>query len=118
MKYKLKDIDGEFDCHVASKTGQGQYILSINDKELQVEIISMNSKGMDFILDKKYYSVRYLESSTNNMNITVNGIDMELQMHYDLDDVVYKNSGGEGTANQDTNFAQQDTRQDSINQSW
>ena len=56
----------------------------------------MDARGIEFVLDQKYHKVKYLESSTSKMNLVVDGIPITLNLRANLDEIVYKNSGGGG----------------------
>ncbi len=56
----------------------------------------MDSKGIEFVLDQKYHTVKYLESGTAKMNLIVDGVPMTLNRYVNLNEIVYKNAGGGG----------------------
>ena len=57
-----------------------------------------SARGIEFILDQKYHKVKYLESGTSKMNLVVDGVPITLNLHANLDEIVYKNVGGGGPA--------------------
>ena len=96
MNYKIQDIEKSFDGKVVENLGNNDYIIKIDDNEHNLKIISMSSKGIEFILDNKYHKAKYLEQSTNEMNIVIDNVPITLNLHTHFDEVVYKNSGGGG----------------------
>ena len=58
----------------------------------------MDARGIEFVLDQKYHKVKYLESGTSKMNLVVDGVPITLNLHANLDEIVYKNVGGGGPA--------------------
>ena len=96
MEYKIEDIEGTFNGEIIENLGNNEYVIKINDKEQTLKILTMNSRGIEFVLDQKYHTVKYLDSSTAEMNLVVDGVSMQLNMHSNLDEIVYKNSGGGG----------------------
>ncbi len=96
MEYKIEDIEGTFNGEIIQNLGNNEYVIKINDREQSLRLISMDSKGIEFVLDQKYHKVKYLDSSTAKMNLVVDGVPMTLQMHSKFDEIVYKNSGGVG----------------------
>ena len=99
MDYKIQDIEKSFDGRIVENLGNNDYTIKINDDEHQLKILSMDSKGIEFILDQKYHKAKYLEQSTNEMNIVIDNVPMTLNLHTHFDKVVYKNSGGSGSEN-------------------
>lgn len=97
MDYKITDIENSFDGKIIQNLGNNDYVIKINDNEHQLKILNINSKGIEFILDQQYHSAKYLEQSTNEMNVVVDNIPITLNMHSHFDDIVYKNSGGGGS---------------------
>ncbi len=94
MEYKIEDIEGTFNGEIIENSGNSEYIIKINDREQNLKILNMDTRGIEFILDQKYHKVKYLESTTSKMNLVVDGIPMTLNLHANLDEIVYKLSGG------------------------
>jgi len=97
MDYKIPDIEKSFDGKIIENLGNNDYVIKINDNEHQLKIITMNSKGIEFILDQKYHKAKYLEQSTNEMNLVIDNVPITINLHTHFDEVVYKHSGGAGT---------------------
>lgn len=94
MEYKIEDIEGTFNGEIIENSGNSEYVIKINDREQNLKILNMDTRGIEFILDQKYHKVKYLESTTSKMNLVVDGIPMTLNLHTNLDEIVYKLSGG------------------------
>ncbi|MDH3780094.1 MAG: acetyl-CoA carboxylase biotin carboxyl carrier protein subunit [Nitrosopumilus sp.] len=97
MDYKIPDIEKSFDGKIIENLGNNDYVIKINDNEHQLKIITMDSKGIEFILDQKYHKAKYLEQSTNEMNLVIDNVPITINLHTHFDEVVYKHSGGAGT---------------------
>ena len=96
MEYKIQDIEGTFNGQVVENLGNSEYTIKIGEQEQNLKILSMDSRGIEFILDQTYHRAKYLESSTAEMNMVVDGIPITVNMHPGMDKIVYKNSGGGG----------------------
>ena len=94
MEYKIEDIEGTFNGEIIENSGNSEYVIKINDREQNLKILNMDTRGIEFILDQKYHKVKYLDSTTSKMNLVVDGIPMTLNLHANLDEIVYKHSGG------------------------
>ncbi len=94
MEYQIEDIEGTFNGEIIENSGNSEYIIKINDREQNLKILNMDTREIEFILDQKYHKVKYLESTTSKMNLVVDGIPMTLNLHANLDEIVYKLSGG------------------------
>ena len=94
MEFKLEDIEGTFDGEIISKISNTNYIIKIQDKEHQLQILNINSNGMEFVLDNKFHTVKYVENQTAEMKIVVDGLALTINMHTKLDEIVYKSAGG------------------------
>ena len=97
MEYKIEDIEGTFNGEIVQNVGNNEYVIKINDREQNLKILVMDSRGIEFILDQKYHKVKYLESTTAKMNLVVDSVPMTLNMHSNFDEIVYKKSGGGGS---------------------
>ncbi len=96
MEYKIEDIEGTFNGEIIENSGNSEYVIKINDREQNLKILNMDTRGIEFILDQKYHKVKYLDSTTSKMNLVVDGVPMTLNLHANLDEIVYKHSGGAG----------------------
>ena len=56
----------------------------------------MSARGIEFVLDHKYHKAKYLENTTSQMKIVVDGLPMTINMHQNLNEIVFKNSGDTG----------------------
>ena len=99
MDYKIQDIEKEFSGEISKNLGNNEYLVKINDNEHQIKIINMDAKGIEFILDQKYHKVKYLENTTNEINLVIDNTPIVINLHSKFDKIVYKNSGGGGTTN-------------------
>ena len=97
MEYKIQDIEGSFNGEILENLGNNEYVIKLNDLEQNLKILNMDAKGIEFILNKKYHKIKYLESSTAKINLVVDGVPMTLNRYANLDEIVYKNSGGGGS---------------------
>ena len=99
MNYKIQDIEKSFEGRIIETLGNNDYVIKINDNEHKLKIITMNSKGIEFILDQKYHKAKYLEQSTNEMNIVIDNVPIIINRNTHFDEVVYKITGGASGAN-------------------
>jgi len=99
MDYKIQDIEKSFDGRIIENHGNNDYTIKINNDEHSLKILNMDSKGIEFILDQKYHKAKYLEQSTNEMNIVIDNVLVTLNLHTHFDKIVYKNSGGSSSGN-------------------
>ena len=94
MNYKIQDIEKSFEGKIIENLGNNDYVIKINDNEHKLKIITMNSKGIEFILDQKYHKAKYLEESTSEMNIVIDNVPIIINRNTHFDEVVYKITGG------------------------
>jgi len=97
MDYKIQDIEKSFSGNITENLGNNEYVIKINDDEHQLKILNMDSKGIEFILDQKYHRAKYLEQSTNQMNLVIDNVPITLNTNSHFDEIVYKNTGGGGS---------------------
>jgi biotin carboxyl carrier protein len=97
MDYKIPDIEKSFEGNIVENLGNNEYVIKINDNEHKLKILNMTTKGIEFILDQKYHRAKYLEQSTNEMNLVIDNVPITLNTNAHFDEIVYKNTGGSGT---------------------
>lgn len=107
MEYKIEEIADTFDGQIIKNHGNNEYTIKIGNQERNLRILSMDSKGIEFILDQTYHKAKYLEATTSQMNIVVDGTPIKVSMNSKFDEVVYKNSGGAGEADAQTSLKSQ-----------
>ncbi len=94
MEYKVENVEQALNGEIVENLGNNEYVIKLNDREQNLKILSANSRGIEFVLDQQYHDVKYLETSTSQMDLVVDGVRMKVNMHTNLDEIVYKNSGG------------------------
>ena len=97
MEYKIQDVEGVFNGEIVQNLGNNEYVIKINDREQSLKILQMDARGIEFVLDQRYHKAKYLDSTTAEINLVVDGTPITLNMHHNLDEIVFKNSGGGGT---------------------
>ena len=98
MDYKIQDVEKSFEGKITENLGNNEYVIKINDNEHKLKILKMTSKGIEFILDQTYHKAKYLEQSTNEMNIIIDNVPIILNINSHFDEIVYKKTGGGSTA--------------------
>ena len=107
MDYKIKDIPESFDGRIVKHLGNNDYIIKINDTEHQLKITTINSNGIEFILDGQYHKAKYLQNTTNEMNLVIDHLPVTINLHTHYDGIVYKNSGGSAVGNAELSLKSQ-----------
>ena len=107
MEYKIEDIEDAFNAEIIQQLGNLEYLIKINDNEKNLKILTMSSRGIEFILDQKYHKVKYLNNTTSQMKIVVNGVPITVNMHQNFNEIVFKNSGDSGTGDSQLNLHSQ-----------
>jgi len=107
MEFKLEDIEETFNGEIINEISNNEYLIKIQDKEHHLQILNINSRGMEFVLDNHFHSVNYVENQTAEMKIVVDGVPLIINMHTKLDEIVYKNMGGSDTGSAPINLRSQ-----------
>lgn len=107
MEYKIEDIEDAFDGEIIQQLGHLEYLIKINGNERNLKILNMSATGIEFVLDQKYHKIKYLENSTSEIKIVVDGIPIKINMHQNFNEIVFKNSGDSGTGDSQLNLHSQ-----------
>ena len=107
MEYNIEDIEETFNGEIIQQLGNLEYLIKINDNERNLKILTMSSRGIEFILDQKYHKVKYLDNTTSQMKIVVDGVPITITKHQNLNEIVFKNSGESGMGNSQLNLYSQ-----------
>ncbi len=97
MEFKLENLGNKFDAEILQSLGNSEYIIKIQEKERNLKILNMTSNRIEFMLDNSYHVAKYLDNSIAKMTVVVDGLQITFDKHSELDKIVYKNSGAEGS---------------------
>ena len=78
--------------------GGGQYNIKINGADRTIRILGMSDNKIEFMLDDFYHTARYVSRTIREFSLVVDGCPLTLGTNTELDNIVYKNSGGSGGA--------------------
>ena len=95
MKFKLENTEETLDGEIVKPLGNNEFVLKIKGKERNLKILSISHEKIEFMLDNKYHTAKYLENSTSKITIVIDGVKITFNKRPDLDKIVYKNSGME-----------------------
>ena len=107
MEYNIEDIEETFNGEIIQQLGNLEYLIKINDNERNLKILTMSSRGIEFILDQKYHKVKYLDNTTSQMKIVVDGVPITIAKHQNLNEIVFKTSGESGVGTSQLNLYSQ-----------
>jgi len=107
MEYNIEDIEDIFNGEIIQQLGNLEYLIKINDNERNLKILTMSSRGIEFVLDQKYHKVKYLDNTTSQMKIVVDGVPITITKHQNLNEIVFKNSGESGVGTSQLNLYSQ-----------
>ena len=107
MEFKLEDIEETFNGEIINQISNNENLIKIQDKEHHLQILNINSRGMEFVLDNHFHSVNYVEKQTAEMKIVVDGVPLTINMHTKFDEIVYKNTGGADAGSAQINLRSQ-----------
>lgn len=95
MEFKIENLGNKFDAEIVQSLGNSEYIIKIQEKELNLKILNMTSNKIEFMLDNSYHVAKYLDNNTAKMTVVVDGLQIMFDKHSELDKIVYKSSGAE-----------------------
>ena len=107
MDYKLENSKNIFSGEVLEKISDNEYRIKIQDNEYIIQILSITPNGMEFVMNNEFHTVKYIENQTSEMKTVVDGVSITINMNSHLDEIVYKNSGGSDTGNDQLNLRSQ-----------
>jgi biotin carboxyl carrier protein len=107
MDYKLEDSKNIFNGEVVEKMSNNEYRIKIQDNEYIIQILSITPKGMEFVMNNEFHTVKYIENQTSEMKTVVDGSPITINMNSHFDEIVYKNSGGSDTGSVQLNLRSQ-----------
>ena len=56
MEFRIEEIEKAFTGEIINKISDNKYLIKIQDKDHNLEILNMDSNGMEFVLDAQFHS--------------------------------------------------------------
>jgi biotin carboxyl carrier protein len=107
MKFKLENTNENLDGEIVKAAGNNEFVLKIKGKERDLKVITMTHDKVEFMLDSAYHITKYLENSTNKITLVIDGVKLTFNKRPEMDNIVYKNSGADSTADSQANLKSQ-----------
>ena len=107
MKFKLENTNEHLDGEIVKSVGNNEFVLKIQGKERDLKVITMTHDKVEFMLDSVYHVTKYLENSTNQITLVIDGVKLTFNKRPEMDKIVYKNSGADSTADSQINLKSQ-----------
>ena len=81
MEFKIEELGEVIKAEIVRKISNNEAIFKINDKEYNVKIINYNGSKVEFLLDNRYYGVKYLEDNATNLKLQLLGEDITITIN-------------------------------------
>lgn len=90
MEFKLKGENKIYKASLVTSKKDGVLIINIDDKDYEMRIITLGSDELNFIIDDTFYAIKILESDTSTTRMLVNGMQISLNKHSKLTEILEK----------------------------
>ena len=90
MELKLKGENEIYEASLVTSKKDGVLIININGRDYEMRILGLKSDELNFIIDNTFYSIKILESNTSATRMLVNGLQITLNKHSKMTDVLEK----------------------------
>lgn len=73
MEFKIEELGEIIKADIIKKIASNEAIVSIEDNEYRLKVINYDGEKAEFMLDNKYYTIKYVENTATGMKVQIIG---------------------------------------------
>jgi biotin carboxyl carrier protein len=73
MEFKIEELGEIIKADIVKKISSNEAIVAIADKECKLKVIAYDGEKAEFMLDNKYYTIKYVDNTATSMKVQVIG---------------------------------------------
>ena len=73
MEFKIEELGEIIKADIVKKVSSNEAIVKIGDKEYRLKVIAYDGERTEFMLDNRYYTIKYVENTATSMKVQVIG---------------------------------------------
>jgi biotin carboxyl carrier protein len=90
MEFKIAHLEQPANAELVSTLGESEAMVKINQKDYRLKVLRFSTNILEFMIDNSYHSAKILTSSTSEMKLLIDGIELKISKHSKLSEVLEK----------------------------
>jgi biotin carboxyl carrier protein len=90
MEYKIAHLEQPVNAELVSTLGESEAEVKINQKDYRLKVLRFSTNTLEFMIDNSYHSAKILNSSTSEVKLLIDGVEMKINKHSKLSEVLEK----------------------------
>jgi len=90
MEYKIAHLEQPVNAELVSTLGESEAMVKINQKDYRLKVLRFSTNIIEFMIDNSYHSAKILKSSTSEVKLLIDGVEMKINKHSKLSEVLEK----------------------------
>jgi biotin carboxyl carrier protein len=90
VEYDIENLNQTLTATLVNSHANGSLTVSINGKEKELNIVSLDANHFDFILDNKFHTSKILESLSSHVKLLIDGQIVSIKKHTKLAEILGK----------------------------
>ena len=90
MEYKIAHLEQPVNAELVSTLGESEAMVKINQKDYRLKVLRFSTNIIEFMIDNSYHSAKILNSSTSEVKLLIDGVEMKINKHSKISEVLEK----------------------------
>ena len=90
MEYKIAHLEQPVNAELVSTLVESEAMVKINQKDYRLKVLRFSTNIIEFMIDNSYHSAKILNSSTSEVKLLIDGVEMKINKHSKLSEVLEK----------------------------
>jgi biotin carboxyl carrier protein len=90
MEYKISHLEQPVNAELVSTLGESEAMVKVNQKDYRLKVLRFSTNILEFMIDNSYHSAKILNSSTSEATLLIDGVEMKINKHSKLSEVLEK----------------------------
>jgi biotin carboxyl carrier protein len=90
MEYKIAHLEQLVNAELVSTLGESEAMVKINQKDYRLKVLRFSTNIIEFMIDNSYHYAKILNSSTSEVKLLIDGVEMKINKHSKLSEVLEK----------------------------
>jgi biotin carboxyl carrier protein len=90
MEFRIAHLEQPVNAELVSTLGESEALVKINQKDYRLMVLRFSTNILEFMIDNSYHSAKILNSSTSEVKLVIDGVEMKINKHSKLSEVLEK----------------------------
>jgi biotin carboxyl carrier protein len=88
MEFRIKHLEQPVTGELISTLGDSEVMVNINQKDYRLKVLRFSANILEFMIDNSYHHAKVLDSSTSEVRLLIDGVEIRIAKHSNLSEVL------------------------------